>query len=146
MKLRKFFYSFLLLFFVGTTSYCQVANEKSDLQQLIIESYLTPVYKKGDVEAIRKGFHEDFLMYVLYEGKFYSRSRQQWIEDIEKTRKLGLFKDHYSWEFNFIDIEGQTAVAKFTIQEEGKKKYVDYLTLYKFADGWKVITKQFSMF
>jgi hypothetical protein len=48
--------------------------------------------------------------------------------------------------FNLIDVEDQTAVVKLTVNEEGKLKCIDYLTLYKFENGWRVITKQFSMY
>lgn len=63
-----------------------------------------------------------------------------------KTREIHPYRDISSWAFNFIDIDGQIAVVKLTILEEDRKKYVDYLTPYKFEDGWKVITEQFSMF
>ncbi|MEM9647790.1 MAG: hypothetical protein AAF969_04865 [Bacteroidota bacterium] len=57
MKPLKILPTFLLLFFVGFASYGQEKTEESTVRQLIIDSYLTPLYKNGKVEAIRAGFN-----------------------------------------------------------------------------------------
>ena len=85
-------------------------------------------------------------MYVYYKGKFSQRTRDEWIGRIQKNRKPNQPVKNYTWDFAMIDVEDQTAVVKLTIHLDGQQKYIDYLTLYKFAEGWRVITKQFSMY
>jgi hypothetical protein len=99
------------------------------------------------LEKIKEGFHEEFRMNVLYNGVYSIRTRDEWIERLRNNSLAGnAVKKTYTWESNLIDVEDQTAVVKLTINEEGKLKYIDYLTLYKFENGWRVITKQFSMY
>ena len=43
-----------------------------------------------------------------------------------------------SCDFEFIDITGTAAVAKIHLTKGGKKTYTDYLSLYKFTEGWKI--------
>ncbi len=124
----------------------QEPDDKSLIETIITECYVEPLYLNGNLEKIKQGFHKEFTMYVLYKGEFYMTSRAKWIENIKATRARNLPQKTYSWQFEIIDYEGQTAMVKLRIDEENELKYVDYLTLYRFQDGWKVITKQFSMF
>ncbi|WP_425236477.1 nuclear transport factor 2 family protein [Ulvibacterium sp.] len=124
----------------------QELDDKSLIETIITECYVEPLYLNGNLDKIKQGFHKEFTMYVLYKGEFYMTSRAKWIENIKATRARNLPQKNYSWQFEIIDYEGQTAMVKLRIDEERELKYVDYLTLYKFQDGWKVITKQFSMF
>lgn len=140
----------VFLYFLCTVgcTFCnaQELDEKKRIEKVITECYLEPLYLNGNLDKIKEGFHKEFTMYVLYKGEFYVTSRAKWIENIKATRARNLPQKNYSWQFKIIDYEGQTAVVKLCINEEGNLKYIDYLTLYKFQDGWKVITKQFSMF
>ena len=105
-----------------------------------------PLYYHGNLENIRKGFHEGFNMFVLYNKEFSKRSLDQWIEKLYKVRERKLPQRIYSYKFESVDYEGQTAMVKLTIQEGSKHdKFIDYLGLYKFEDGWKVVTKLFTM-
>ena len=124
----------------------QDSHEANSIKELVTASYLEPLYQKGSIEKIKEGFHEGFNMYVLYKGKFSTRTRDAWIEKIKAVRTRNLPEKAYSWKFDMIDIAGQTAMVKLNIFEKEELKYIDYLTLYKFNEGWKVITKQFSMY
>ena len=44
-------------------------------------------------------------------------------------------------EFMNIDIEGIAAVAKIKLSKGGKNIYIDYLSLYKFNEGWQIVGK-----
>ncbi len=121
-------------------------GEKQKIRQVITQCYIEPLYLDKDLAKIEDGFHPSFQMYVLYKGDFYLTPRDQWIQRIRETRARNLPKKQYDWKFDFIDNDKQTAVVKLIIHEDDTLKYVDYLTLYKFKEGWKVITKQFSIY
>ena len=41
---------------------------------------------------------------------------------------------------------GQTAMVKLIVHEDKKRnKFIDYLSLYKFQEDWKLMTKLFTM-
>lgn len=146
--LYKSLVSFVILSSALSTNYLQSqeTNDAITIKNLVVKSYLKPLYQEDDLSNIEEGFHEKFHMYVLYKGEFYIRNRTEWINTIKGVRERNLPEKVSTWEFNQIDVAGQTAIVKLTVYEEGKLKYIDYLTLYNFAGGWKVITKQFSMF
>jgi hypothetical protein len=45
-----------------------------------------------------------------------------------------------------VDVTGDAAVAKFEFYVGIKLAYVDYQFLYKFADGWKIVSKIFHKY
>ena len=50
-------------------------------------------------------------------------------------------KAKYIPKFPMIDITGKAAIVKIELRIEGKHKYTDYLSLYKFNEGWKIVNK-----
>jgi hypothetical protein len=42
-----------------------------------------------------------------------------------------------------VDVTGNVAISKIEFYEGGKKKFIDYLSLIKFEDGWKIVSKIF---
>ena len=114
----------------------------------IMQTYILPLYDGGSVADLKAGLHEDFNMYVLYNGEFSKRSKKQWMDKLVEVRsrpKKAGPKVKNTWKFLMIDITGQTAVAKVEIYRGGKLNFTDYLTLYKFEDqGWKLLSKFFT--
>ena len=43
-----------------------------------------------------------------------------------------------------MDVTGKSAVARVEIHRDGKHVFTDYLSLYQFADGWKIVAKIFQ--
>nr|WP_298793709.1 hypothetical protein [uncultured Allomuricauda sp.] len=90
--IRKLFLLQAFLFFSVTvqTLLGQENRTKDDLQKLIVECYIEPLYLEGKLDKIEEGFHEEFRMNVLYKGTFYTRTRSEWLEDIRSVRKRNL--------------------------------------------------------
>ena len=40
-----------------------------------------------------------------------------------------------------IDITGTAAIVKIELFKGGKQIYTDYLSLYKFEEGWRIVNK-----
>ena len=106
--------------------------------------------ERKDIAAIAEGFHEDFHMYVYYNEEVSVRTREKWMDILQKNRDkakakpTGKPKNKNSLEFGLVDVDGQTAIAKLLISSNGKLKYTDYFTLYKIDGDWKVMTKLFT--
>jgi hypothetical protein len=123
-----------------------IDDETTAIKNVITSSYLIPLFIDGDAETIKEGFHEEFRMYILTEGELSILTRDEWIKKIKDNKKKKKSQVNYSWKFELIDIDNQTAVVKLRINADQEVRYIDYLTLYKFSDGWKVITKQFTSY
>lgn len=46
-----------------------------------------------------------------------------------------------TYEFTHVHVTGSAALAIVEIFQEDQHIYTDYIVLYKFADGWKIVTK-----
>ncbi len=43
-----------------------------------------------------------------------------------------------------VNVTNNAAVAKIKIFRDGKHIYSDYMALYKFDDGWKIVNKIYA--
>jgi hypothetical protein len=43
----------------------------------------------------------------------------------------------------YVDITGHAATVRFELCRDGVHTFTDYLSLYKCADGWKIVSKTF---
>jgi len=125
-------------------------EERLAVQKLVESTYVQVLYNGNkDLELLRRGFHEDFNMYVYYQEKLSKRTREEWIDKLievrKRPKKATNKKRDYSWKFKRISVEGQTAMVVLEIKENKQLKYTDFLTLYKMENGWQVMTKLFSM-
>jgi hypothetical protein len=125
------------------------AGDREDVIQVVTDAYVDGIHNFSDPVAIRKGFHPEFEMLMLREGKLEKLPLATWIERIEAasqktpppTRESG--KRSTEARFPTVDVAGTAAFCKVEILREGKQVFTDYLALYKFADGWKIVGKSF---
>ena len=131
-------------------SEAEIAKEREAIRNIVEMSYIDVLYYGKDIDDLKKGFHPEFNMYVLSGNKIDKRSLEQWMERLKAVRARRSAttnsddKNRYKHEFKSIDVTGYTAVAKIETFREGKLEYTDYLTLYKFEEGWRVMTKFFT--
>jgi hypothetical protein len=43
--------------------------------------------------------------------------------------------------YKSIDVTGNAAMAKIELYQKDKKLFTDYLQLYKFEEGWRIVSK-----
>ncbi len=116
-----------------------VEAEKAAIRDVVIEGYVEPIFVSGDIEAIKRGFHPEFNMLILKDNNLVKYPLEEWIKSIEKREYPS--KDVVVYDMLNIDITGNAAVVKIKIDISNQKKYSDYLSLYKFKDGWKIVNK-----
>ena len=123
-----------------------VEKEKKAIMKTVEDAYVKGIHINGDPEAIRKGFHKDFIMFVNREGKITKVTRDGWIARIEegKAKNPNRTKSEIKHNFAMVDVTNNTAVAKIEMHKNGKHVFTDYMSLYKFEDGWKIIGKIFQ--
>ena len=58
------------------------------------------------------------------------------------TKHKYSFQDEFTTvKFLYVDIDGNIAVSKFEFYEGETLKYIDFLSLIRFEDGWKIVSK-----
>lgn len=121
-----------------------LAVDRDDVVRVVTESYIKAVHINRDAAAMRAGFHPDFRMLVLgADGKMSAVTLEDWAGRIEKAAanpnapKLPAVK----YEFTQVDVQGTAAIVRVELWRDGVLTFTDYLSLYKFPDGWKIVGK-----
>ena len=125
-----------------------IADESADVNAVkvvVTSAYIEGVHRKGDPALMRAGFHPDFRMYMLREGKVGVVTLDEWANRIgggAKEPKGPAPK--VEADFTSVDVTGSTAVARVEVRRDGKHVYTDYLSLYKLPEGWRIVAKTFQ--
>jgi len=120
----------------------QSQNEENAIKKVIQEAYIDGLQNLGDIQTIRNGFHPDFEMLVYRNGQMSKLPIGTWIERIEQ-RKANPTTTPPNITGKFIDVEitGTVAMVKLELHRDGKRIFTDYISLYKFENGWKIVSK-----
>jgi ketosteroid isomerase-like protein len=119
-------------------------EEKKAVIQVVTDAYINGVHARPDAAAMRRGFHPDFRMLVLSDGKMTAVTRDEWASRIEKSAaNPNAARPAIKSEFPEVDVVGSAASVRVEVWRDGRHTFSDYLLLYKFADGWKIVSKTF---
>lgn len=120
------------------------ANRKEAVEQVVTDAYVNGVHRNQDVAAMRKGFHPDFKMLMLREGKLQAVTLAEWAARVEKSAEdQNRAHPEIVAKFTRIDVVGTAASVGIEIHRDGRHVWTDYLSLYEFPDGWKIVAKTF---
>ena len=118
--------------------------ESKAVIQVINDAYINGVHAKPDPAAMRRGFHPDFRMLVLTDGKMSAVTLDEWASRVEKSAaNPPAVRPAIKADFPQLSVTGNTASARVEVYRDGKHTFTDYLLLYKFADGWKIVSKAY---
>ncbi|MEE4177802.1 MAG: nuclear transport factor 2 family protein [Bacteroides sp.] len=139
--MKKMFLIFLSLLLPFGLS-AQTMSEEEVVKQVIQGAYIDGLQNLGDIQTIRDGFHPDFEMLVFRDGKLSKFPISNWIERVEQ-RKANPNTTQPNITGKFIDVEvtGTVAMVKLELYRESIRIFTDYISLYKFSDGWKIVSK-----
>jgi len=115
------------------------STEIQNVQQVVIDSYVNGIFLKGDYKLVKKGWHSDCDIVILENGKLKKLPAQYWVDRLKEHPKP--LDPNVSYKFIDVNVTGYAAVAIIEIFSNGKPLYTDYMCLYKFKDGWKIVTK-----
>jgi Putative lumazine-binding len=104
------------------------------------------IQNNGSVEAIRKGFHPSFNMLRFTDNEIKPYPIEEWIAAIEKRKaesKPDVKTVRTEANFLSIDVTGTAASVKLELSREGKRTFTDYIVLYKFTEGWRIVSKTY---
>ena len=120
--------------------------EEEAVKQVVTSAYVEGIQNSGKIEDIRKGFHPSFNMLRLMDNEIKPFPIEEWIAAIEKRKaesKPGDKVVRTEAKFLMVDITGNAATVKLELSREGKKTFTDYIVLYKFTEGWRIVSKTY---
>lgn len=141
MKTSILFLSVITLTILCCTQDMHVNSEEEAIKKVIINAYIEGLFNKGDASLAREGFHTDCNALILRQDQLLKISANSYVERFE-TNPGPL---HAGTEYVFTDVHvtGTAAMAIVEIYQESNHIYTDYISLYKFSTGWKIVTKIF---
>jgi hypothetical protein len=133
-----------LLLVAALQVHAQRPAEENSIKQVVTSAYIEGIHNRGSVDDIRKGFHPSFNMLRLIENEIKPLPIEEWISNLEKQKKESpAVPPRTEGKFLTIDITGTNAIVKLELYRDNKKIFTDYLVLYKFAEGWRIVSKTF---
>jgi hypothetical protein len=121
-------------------------NEKEAVRNIIVTSYVDGIFNEGNVDKIKLGWYPECDINIYNELKdTCTKSKAfRFIPMFEKN-PVGLTPGT-TYKIPLVHITGYAAIAIVEIYFGEKQIYTDYMNLYKFANGWKIVTKTFYAF
>jgi hypothetical protein len=119
--------------------------EKQAIIRVIEDAYMNGIGNVGDAAAIQKGFHPEFNLLGLKDGELWKRPIAEWIATVQKQKAEGGYppKEKVAFKYPLIDVVGSAAIVKIHYYRGTQHVYTDFLSMYKFKDGWKIVGKIF---
>ena len=136
----------LVLILIAAAAAGASANEREEkaVVQVITDAYINGVHANPDAAAMRRGFHPDFRMLVLSDGKMTAVTLDEWAGRVEKSAaNASAARPAIKADFREVNVTGSAASVRVEVFRDGKHTFTDYLLLYKFGDGWKIVSKTY---
>ncbi|HMM10980.1 MAG TPA: nuclear transport factor 2 family protein [Bacteroidales bacterium] len=121
----------------------QTADEAL-IREVIMRSYVEGIHNRNQTENIEKGFHPGFEMLSLNNNLLDKYPIYSWLEQIRKSMQSGQKPGAVTTaEIPLVDVAGNAAIARVELFRDGKHIFTDYMALYRFDEGWKIVSKTY---
>jgi hypothetical protein len=117
------------------------------IQRVIEKAYIDGIHTTQDEDTVNSGFHQDFAMLILKDDGLEKVNVANWLVRVERLKKENpdLWAADTRHTFEIVDVAGYAAVAKLEVYKGDTHFATDYMLLYKFAAGWQIVSKIFSI-
>ena len=121
--------------------------DKESIKQVIETSYVQGIHRDHDEQMVKSGFHEDFAMLVLGDNAIDKVTVDQWLARVEMMKRQNpeMWAAETRYAFDLVDVSGTAAVAKLQVYKGDTHFSTDYMLLYRFDEGWRIVSKIFSI-
>jgi hypothetical protein len=119
-------------------------TDEEQVKQVVMSAYVGGIHNGGPVEDIRKGFHPTFNMLRLTDNQVKPLPIEEWITNIEKSRaQQTTAPAKTEGKFVSVTVTGTAANVVLELYRNDKKTFTDHLLLYKFTEGWRIVSKTY---
>ncbi|HEX8772933.1 MAG TPA: nuclear transport factor 2 family protein [Pyrinomonadaceae bacterium] len=108
----------------------------------VIQYYFDGI-SKDDVESMKKAFHPKAKYFVIRYGGLEEVSQERVYLNMKDNARRQAGKDTAPKRIVSIDLTGDAAIAKVEM-DYSNGRFTEYLSLVKFDDGWKIVSKVMS--
>jgi hypothetical protein len=130
----------VLMLALSSPALAQSGPDESAVR-LTLETYLHGL-KFNDVESFKKAFHpEAKLFFVRKNGELGQLTQAQWYKGFEASAGQ---EERGELRIVSLEVTNGAATAK-VVEQYPDSTYIDYISLLKLADGWKIVNKIFTV-
>ena len=129
------------LLVVPMAALAQGPADEAAIKALVQTAYVDGLQNLGDLEKTKAGFHPDFVLLGLRDGALTRLPIAEWIASAGKRKADGAKPPLTTCKFLSVDVTGSAASVKLELHQNDTRIFTDYLSLYKFPDGWKIVGK-----
>jgi hypothetical protein len=121
--------------------------DKEAIKQVIEKAYIQGIHGNQDEKTVKSGFHQDFAMLVLQDNALDKVTVDEWLTRVEvmKAENPSLWEAETRRTFELVDVAGYAAVAKLEVHKGTTHFSTDYMLLYRFEEGWRIVSKIFAI-
>ena len=122
-------------------------NDEELIKSIIEKAYIEGVHTSQDESTIRTGFHKDFVMLVYKDNRMEKVTIDMWFNRIEELKKSNpdLWNKETHYDSLEINVTDYAASVKLDVYKGDAFFSTDYMLLYKFNEGWKIVSKIFTI-
>lgn len=118
------------------------AVEEEAIKKVIVDGYVNALLNFGDTEPTRSSFYPGFFITKIEDNQISHYPIYNWIENVEGRKQRGeIPTGKFEPKFPLIDITANAAIVKMELYKNGELIFTDYLSLYRFTQGWKIVQK-----
>jgi hypothetical protein len=133
----------IVFLLIGRAALAQ--SDEALVKEVVNSAYVSGIHNGGPVADIRKGFHPTFQMLRFMENDVKPFGIEEWITAIEKNHAQANATPAVRTEGKFVSVTVSGTVANVVLElyRGDKKIFTDNLLLYKFNEGWRIVSKTF---
>ena len=122
-------------------------DDIESIKQVVENAYIRGIHGDQDEDEVNSGFHQDFAMLVLNGNALEKVTVNEWLDRVEvmKGENPDLWKAETRHTFELVDVAAAAAVAKLEVYKGATHFSTDYMLLYRFEQGWRIVSKIFSI-
>ena len=117
------------------------ADPEAAAIEALVQDYFLGMYE-GDVERLRRIFHPQCWLFGENPRGSHAFPVAGFIDQIASEPVPEAEGEPFDMHLVSTDRTGSVAVAKVSVRYQGRR-FTDYLTLQKAADGWRIVGKLF---
>ena len=116
------------------------------IRQIIEDVYVRDLYRVRDRGTLSPEFHEAFRVLVpRFNGRTGLCDSVSWEpSEVLRGSNPKALEATTRFEFPFIDVSGDAAIAKIIILANADPVYTDYVSLYRVDGEWRIVSKLFN--
>ena len=119
------------------------AGDKEQILKTIEKAYVQGIQNLKSIENIEKGFHPGFNLLGVDQNNHLTKFPiYTWYDYVKRRSAAGEKPEvETTAKYPMVDITGNAAVVKVELYREEKIVFTDYLSLYRFEEGWRIVAK-----